>query len=472
MSMQRIRVAGDRWNFELADGTAFTPFGANVLNDMHPGQGNLFQDFDAADVERRFAAMEAVGLNVLRQPIGVNEVYDPKRGLKARGMRNWRRFAELAERHGVWLMPVGGYLGSNDWFDAEQLADDGRPLEDSCAFWAAFCREFVDFPGIFAWDIRNELLYDVKEHMVVGSGDASKAAASLVAGWPTYLEALYGTVDELNRHAGAWGRFDSFAQVPCSVRFREAPGDRLAYDFRNYLNEKGFRWSKRQVDVIRAAAPAHLVCSGNNGWLFPDMELWLANGFHNRAHHELYDFISVHPYPAPQCQPGGHGDPLNGGEALAFWLDAVVAMARLDHYHKPVMLQEFGWYGGGESRFLGPLPYRSEEEHARYTQTLIEHLLPHANGFVNWPLCDMPAANDISNHGGILTADAKPKKLAAVYRRLVRRHGGRARPRRAATTTITCSLLHLYTSRKYQDALWDDVHQLSRRGEVPDFRFI
>ena len=109
--MNIIRVATDGWNFEEEGGGFFTPFGGNVLNDIHPAQGTLFEHFDADDVERRFAAMQAFGLNVLRQPLGINQVFDARQGLKAEGMRHWQRFIALAEQYGVRVMPVGGYLG-------------------------------------------------------------------------------------------------------------------------------------------------------------------------------------------------------------------------------------------------------------------------------------------------------------------------------------------------------------------------
>lgn len=470
--MQLVRVAADRWNFQDEDGHYIFPLGGNMLNDEHPGAGTLFSHFDVDDCERRFAAMQGIGLNCLRQAIGVNEVYDVQTGLKAEGMRNWQRFIALAEQYGIRLMPVGGYLGSNDWFDGKQLADDGQPLDDACAFWQAFVGEFIAHPAIFAWDLRNELYYDLQDHMVVGSGDTSSALGDLVASWPAYLETKYGTVAEMNARYGTWGPFNSFSEVPNYVRFKSEPGNPIEYDFKLYLNEKGYRWSKRQVDVIRAVSPLHMITSGNNGWLFPDMDLWLANGFYNIFQHDLYDFVTVHPYPGPQCLETGHGDPLDGGEAMTFWLNAAVAMARIDHYGKPVMLQEFGWYGGGESDFLCHLRYRSEEEHANYMRTLMTTLLPHANGYINWPTCDMPAAGDISNHGGIFTHDMQPKALAKVYQELAETYGGKPRTRQAGTKTVTYSLLQLTTSRPYQDAMWEELDQLSREGHVLDFRFI
>ena len=215
-----------------------------------------------------------------------------------------------------------------------------------------------------------------------------------------------------------------------------------------------------------------MICQGNNTWLSPDQDLWLANGFHNRAIHDLFDFITFHPYPACQAVPDGRGDPLDGGEPLAYWLSSCIGNARMDHYGKPVVVQEFGWYGGGPSKFLFDLPFRSEEEHADYTRAITDALVPHVNGFINWPTFDMPDANDISNHGGIFTHDGKPKALAKVYGDLVKHLNGKRQVRAPATTTLTHSLMGLYTCRAYQDRMWNEVHATLTSGDIADFRFI
>ena len=470
--MKAVRVSADRWNFEYVGGGFVTPLGGNILSDQHPAQGTLFQAFDAQDVDRRLGLMAELGLNCLRQAIGVNEVYDPTTGLKAQGVRNWDTFISLAEKHGIYLMPVGGYVGGNDWFDVERLADSGRCLDESCAFWDAFVRHYVDHPAIWAWDLRNELLYANTPHMTTPEHAATKVRidARLKDRWPGYLESKYGTVSTMNRIYGS--SFTRFDEVPGSVEFQERPFDLCSYDFCCYLNERGYDWCKRQVEVIRAASPGHMVCSGNNTWLSPDQNLFLANGFHNRAVHDLFDFVTHHPYPACQAIPSGRGDPLDGGAPLRYWLNACIGMSRLDYYGKPVVIQEFGWYGGGTSRFLCDLPYRSEQEHADYTQLLVDALIPHANGFLNWPTFDMPRADDISNHGGIFTADGRPKALAKVYRALANSQQGKPQRRAPGTVTLQLSLLGLYTSRPYQDAMWDRVHEVIQAGQIPDFRFV
>ncbi|MDK1032096.1 MAG: beta-galactosidase, partial [Planctomycetia bacterium] len=269
--MQRVQVAPDRWNFQLAhSGEYISPVGGNILNDVHPGDGTLFDNFDADDCRRRLDAMASLGLNCLRQAIGVNHVFDPKGGLKAEGMKNWDTFISLAEKREIYLMPVGGYIGGGDWFDAEMLADSGEAIDNRCAFWEAFAGHYAGHPAIWAWDHTNELMFDA---------GTPERKARLAEDWPAHLETKYGSLDVLNRLYGA--DYASFADVPPSLEFEEAPFDLRRYDGECYLLERGYEWCKRQCEVLRAVSPDHMICSGNNGWLFPELDLHLSRGFHN-----------------------------------------------------------------------------------------------------------------------------------------------------------------------------------------------
>ena len=303
-----------------------------------------------------------------------------------------------------------------------------------------------------------------------GSPDSLRIEEMLKDEWLDFLATKYETLDAMNTVYGS--SFEAFEDVPGSVKFIEKPFDPCAADFRSYLNDRGYRWCKPQCDIIRSVSPNHMIVQGNNGWLSPDQDLFLANGFHNHALHDLFDFVTFHPYPAWQCVPDGRGDPLDGGEPLQYWLHACIGMARLDHFGKPVVVQEFGWYGGGESKFLCDLPYRSEQEHADYMRTLTDTLIPHTNGFINWPLCDMPEAGDISNHGGIFTSDMRRKELAKVYGDLAERLRGKRLVRQPRTVTLRYSLMGLYTCREYQDRMWDEIHEVIAAGEVPDFQLV
>jgi len=85
--MEPVRVAPERWNFQKVDrGEPISSIGGNRLDDQHPARGTLFQGFDVSDCERRSAAMAEVGLNSLRQAIGVNAVFEQGKRL-VRGSR-------------------------------------------------------------------------------------------------------------------------------------------------------------------------------------------------------------------------------------------------------------------------------------------------------------------------------------------------------------------------------------------------
>ncbi len=62
--------------------------------------------------------------------------------------------------------------------------------------------------------------------------------------------------------------------------------------------------------------------------------------------------------------------------------------------------------------------------------------------------------------------------MAKVYAELVARLQGKRQLRARATTTLTYSLLGLYTCRAYQDRMWDEMHEAITAGGMPDFRFI
>ena len=199
--MRRVHVDSDHWNFTLeGTGETISPIGGNIVNDQHPGQGTVFDRWNAADVDRRLGLMAELGMNCLRQAIGINRVFDARTGLKAEGLRNWDAFLGLCERHGIYVMAVGGYPGGNDWFDVERLADQGANLEDSTAFWRAFARHNAGNPAIWAWDLRNELLFWPRAHMVTpGSPDEVRVAAMIADRWPRWLEVKYGSVAAMNR---------------------------------------------------------------------------------------------------------------------------------------------------------------------------------------------------------------------------------------------------------------------------------
>jgi hypothetical protein len=96
---------------------------------------------------------------------------------------------------------------------------------------------------------------------------------------------------------------------------------------------------------------------------------------------------------------------------------------------KPLLLAEFGWYGGGKPKFdHGTHPLATEEQQARYCRRVIQTSAGFAVGWLNWGLCDHPEAGDCSELTGLLTAEGNPKAWGQTFQRLTARFAQKTIP--------------------------------------------
>jgi hypothetical protein len=86
---------------------------------------------------------------------------------------------------------------------------------------------------------------------------------------------------------------------------------------------------------------------------------------------------------------------------------------------KPVVLAEFGWYGGGKLTIdQGRHPAATPEQQARWCRRAVEVSRGHVTGWLNWGFYDHPGAGDVSQLTGLLTVDGKPKAWGHTFRGL------------------------------------------------------
>ena len=91
---------------------------------------------------------------------------------------------------------------------------------------------------------------------------------------------------------------------------------------------------------------------------------------------------------------------------------------------KPVVIAEFGWYGGGQPTF-GKHATATEEQQAQWCRKLVESTAGLACGWLNWGFHDHPQAGDVSQLTGLLTADGKDKVWGREFKQLSQRYGDR-----------------------------------------------
>ena len=83
---------------------------------------------------------------------------------------------------------------------------------------------------------------------------------------------------------------------------------------------------------------------------------------------------------------------------------------------KPLVLAEFGWYGGGKPTLDGGTwPAATEADQARWCRLAVETTRGLAAGWLNWGLYDHPEAGDITQLSGLLTVDGRTKAWGAAF---------------------------------------------------------
>jgi hypothetical protein len=169
---------------------------------------------------------------------------------------------------------------------------------------------------------------------------------------------------------------------------------------------------------------------------------------------KFLDFMEVHFYPLE------HGfyeyaDAASETKNLAYFESVVREVARTG---KPVVIAEFGWYGGGKLTINnGKHPPAFEEQQARWCRRLVETSRPFASGWLNWGFYDHPEARDVTQLTGLLTADGKQKAWGKVFHELaplVTAGGTRKLPERVDLPWNDC-LTSMAAARKFRESYHD-----------------
>jgi hypothetical protein len=96
---------------------------------------------------------------------------------------------------------------------------------------------------------------------------------------------------------------------------------------------------------------------------------------------------------------------------------------------KPVVIAEFGWYGGAKPSFDGGRhPAASEDQQARWCRRVVETTAGLACGWLNWGFYDHPESHDVSQLTGLLQVDGTVKAWGYEFSRLSQRLSGAKLP--------------------------------------------
>jgi hypothetical protein len=409
--LPKIRIAPDGRTFVTAEGKPFVPIGINYYR---PGTGwspQLWKKFDLEATRQDFARMKAQGVNCVRVFITYGSFFWDGSNLLPEGLAKFDQLLNLAEEFGIYLHPTGPdhWEGWPDWAKADRIADE-RALRAVEIFWHKFAARYRGRSAIFAYDLLNEPFASFDTEVAEGK-------------WNAWLQSQYGSAEKT---AQAWG------VEPQKIRWgrqpmpplKDAPGDRQLLDFQHFREGLADDWTRRQAAAIKAADPQALVTVGILQYAVPTQlcSVRYYAAFRPERQAKFLDFLDVHFYPAAMSEYTPDAVQRN----LAY-LESVVREMALPG--KPVVVAEFGWYGGGKitvkDQNFGVV---TEAQQAQWCRGLVRTSQGLATGWLNWGLYDHPEAGDCAQRTGLFTADGKPKVWADEFRKLADSFAGKAVP--------------------------------------------
>jgi hypothetical protein len=406
----RIRVDAANQGFADADGRRFTPCGVSYYR---PGTGwapQLWKQFDAEATRQDFLRMKRMGLNVARVFVSFGSFYTQPGQLDPAGLAAFDRMLDLADEAGLYLHPTGPdhWEGMPPW--TQDLGDIRsnfaheaglQALED---FWRMFAGRYRGRSTIWAYDLRNEpaLAWDTPESR---------------AKWEAWRTARQQPV------------------LPAPSK--DSPPSEVLADYQRFRESLAEAWVARQTRAIRAADPEALVTAGLLQWTVPAQRITVDQytGFRPEIIARHLDFLSLHYYPLARGVYRYEGPDVEDAN-----LAVLECMTReCAKPGKPVVIAEFGWYGGGPLE-PGGKP-ADEEQQARWCRRLVEVTAPMACGWINWGLYDTPEAGDVSRHTGLITSTGADKAWGRTFAPLVRGlPPGQALPARPDLPWESCTM--------------------------------
>jgi hypothetical protein len=412
--LHKVRIAADGRTFATGEDRPFVPVGVNYYR---PGTGwapQVWKQFEPEAARRDFARMKGLGVTCVRVFISYGSFCMEPGKLAPEGLAKFDQFLAMAEEAGIYVHPTGldHWEGTPPWARGDRIADE-QVLSALESFWRLFAARYRGRPVIFAYDLRNE-------------PEVAWDTPPLRQKWNRWLETRYGSAEKL---IVAWGETNKevkLGSVPVPPG-TDAPRSRSLLDYQAFREEIADQWTRRQVTAIKSADPEALVTVGFIQWsvpaLLPGVKHYAA--FRPERQAKLLDFLEIHFYPLAH---GAYEYRSDEDEArnLSYLESVVREVARPG---KPVVVAEFGWYGGGQPRFdRGAHPAATEEQQARWCRRVVETTEGLAVGWLNWGFHDHPEAGDVSELTGLLTVDGKRKAWGRTFQELATRLRGKTIP--------------------------------------------
>jgi hypothetical protein len=405
--LQLIEAAPDGRGFIERDSKRpYVPFGTNYY-DPHTGWApKLWKKFDAEKVRQHFQIMRELGVNCARLFLTAGSFQPQADSIEEAALEKLDALVKIARRTRIRLILTGPdhWEGVPSYWRPDRFAGD-TALAALERFWSVVGHRYQGEPAVFAWDLLNE------PHLPWSSVRSPKDNEQWRGKWNAWLKKKYGTVEALRENwAGKLTEQDAWGDVAVPENQPDAGNPRLR-DWQRFREHLADQWVRRQVEALRTSDPSHLVTVGYIQWSYPLVRPGPAgrySAFNPRRQARWLDFVTIHFYPTM-------GDPLSGEKNWRKNLSYLQAVLAYCHVGKPVVLGEYGWYGGGAPQHH---PHLTEQQQAQWLSAEIEASGGLASGWLSWPFADTPESGDISKFGGLVRSDLAPKAWGRKFKEL------------------------------------------------------
>ena len=404
-------ISADGHGFETAKGEPFVPFGLTYFRSGTGWAPQVWKKFDADATRRDFIRMKVLGVNCVRVFLSYGSFYEEPGKLEPEGLAKFDQFLKVAEEVGIYVHPTGPdhWEGSPEWARGDRMADESA-LAATETFWRLFAARYKERSVIFGYDLRNE-------------PEMGWDGPVMLKRWNDWLRSTYATGEKVAQAWAGTNQTLELGSIPIP-KAKDAPGSRELLDYQHFREDLADEWTRRQVSAIKSADPQALVTVGLIQWSVPSLLPGVRHyaGFRPERQAKLLDFMEIHFYPLDRGAYEYRNDE-EEARNLAYLQSVVGEVAKTG---KPVVVAEYGWYGGGKPRFDGDKhPFASEDQQARWCRKLVETTAGLAVGWLNWGLYDQPEATDPSEFSGLLTADGKLKAWGREFQKLARQYSGK-----------------------------------------------
>jgi len=398
--MELIAVTPDGHGFVEADsGRPYIPFGTNYYDPNTGWAPKLWRRFDAEKVRLHFRVMSGMEVNCARVFLTTGSFQPAAEKIEEQALTKLDKLIEIARETGVRLILTGPdhWEGQPDYWKPDRFAGQAA-LQALERFWTVVAQRYHGEPAIFAWDLLNE------PHM-------PWFVEQWRPQWNVWLQSTYGSREALK---AAWSteltEADEWGNVAVPENRPDSGNPRLR-DWQHFRECLADEWVRRQVEAIRRVDPSHLITVGYIQWSYPLVRSGNPDryaAFNPRRQSRWLDFVTIHFYPTL-------GSPFQSEENRQNNIDYLQGVLAYCHVGKPVVLGEFGWYGGGAPQHH---PYLSEQQQARWISEEIEASRSLADGWLSWPFADTPESGDVSLFAGLVKADLTLKDWGRKFREL------------------------------------------------------